>query len=93
MLKNSLIAAVLAVGSLSTTVAYSEEVKELNFGIISTESTSNLKTLWNPFLADMEKETGIKINAFFAPDYAGVIEEPWLLVIACHSQGQPSKLS
>lgn len=74
MLKNSLIAAVLAVGSLSTSLAYSEEVKELNFGIISTESTSNLKTLWEPFLEDMQEETGIKINAFFAPDYAGVIE-------------------
>lgn len=74
MLKNSIIAAVLAVGSLSTSVAYSEEVKELNFGIISTESTSNLKTLWEPFLEDMQEETGIKINAFFAPDYAGVIE-------------------
>lgn len=74
MLKNSIIAAVLTIGSLSTSIAYSEEVKELNFGIISTESTSNLKRLWQPFLDDMQEETGIKINAFFAPDYAGVIE-------------------
>jgi len=74
MLKNALIASVLAAGSLSTTIVYAEEVKELNFGIISTESTANLKTLWEPFLEDMQEETGIKINAFFAPDYAGVIE-------------------
>jgi phosphonate transport system substrate-binding protein len=50
------------------------EVKELNFGIISTESSANLKTAWQPFLDDMQKATGIKITAFFAPDYAGVIE-------------------
>ncbi len=48
--------------------------KELNFGIISTESTSNLKAQWLPFLAAMENQVGMKVNAFFAPDYAGVIE-------------------
>ncbi|MGE0237231.1 MAG: phosphonate ABC transporter substrate-binding protein [Parvibaculaceae bacterium] len=50
------------------------ETKEINFGIISTESTQNLKQYWTPFLADLEKETGIKINPFFASDYAGIIE-------------------
>jgi phosphonate transport system substrate-binding protein len=47
---------------------------EINFGIIATEASSNLKKVWEPFLADMEKGTGIKIKAFFATDYAGVIE-------------------
>ena len=46
----------------------------LNFGIISTESSQNLKQLWDPFLADMEKATGFKVKAFFASDYAGIIE-------------------
>lgn len=50
------------------------QTKELNFGFISTESSANLKTAWQPLLEDMSKATGIKINAFFAPDYAGVIE-------------------
>lgn len=50
------------------------QTKELNFGFISTESSSNLKTAWQPLLEDMTKATGIKVNAFFAPDYAGVIE-------------------
>ncbi|WP_430396291.1 phosphonate ABC transporter substrate-binding protein [Ferrovibrio sp.] len=54
--------------------AQAQGLKELNFGIISTESSANLKTIWEPFLADMQKQTGMKINAFFAPDYAGVIE-------------------
>ena len=46
----------------------------INFGIIATESTSNLKAQWLPLLADMEKATGMPVKAFFAPDYAGVIE-------------------
>lgn len=54
--------------------AHAQGLKELNFGIISTESTANLKPMWTPFLADMEKGVGMKINAFFAPDYAGIIE-------------------
>ena len=50
------------------------QTQELNFGIISTESSANLKSTWQPLLDDMSKATGIKVNASFAPDYAGVIE-------------------
>jgi phosphonate transport system substrate-binding protein len=46
----------------------------LDFGFISTESSSNLKSQWQPLLTDMEKATGLKVNAFFASDYAGIIE-------------------
>ena len=46
----------------------------INFGIISTESTQNLKQDWEPLIKDMEKQTGMKVTAFFAPDYAGIIE-------------------
>ncbi|MEY3445488.1 MAG: hypothetical protein RIR45_243 [Pseudomonadota bacterium] len=56
------------------TSAYAQEMKELNFGIISTESSQNLKSDWQPMLDDMAKKTGIKVNAFFASDYAGIIE-------------------
>ncbi|MBT5195492.1 MAG: phosphonate ABC transporter substrate-binding protein [Rhodospirillaceae bacterium] len=48
--------------------------KELNFGIISTESVANLKEQWIPMMKAMEEQIGMKINPFFAPDYAGVIE-------------------
>jgi len=66
----------LLAASLATLLAAAPALaaEELNFGIISTESSSNLKKVWDPFLADMEKGTGMKINAFFASDYAGVIE-------------------
>jgi len=50
------------------------QTRELSFGFISTESSSNLKTAWQPVIDDLQKATGFKVNAFFAPDYAGVIE-------------------
>ena len=48
--------------------------KEINFGILSTESSQNLKRDWQPILEDMSRRVGAKVNAFFAPDYAGMIE-------------------
>ncbi len=54
--------------------AQANELKELNFGIISTESSQNLKEQWEPFLAAMSEKTGMEIKAFFAPDYAGIIQ-------------------
>ncbi|WP_341889467.1 phosphonate ABC transporter substrate-binding protein [Variovorax sp. YR752] len=50
------------------------QTKELSFGIISTESSANLKSTWQPLLDDMQKVTGYKVNAFFSTDYAGIIE-------------------
>ena len=48
--------------------------QDINFGIIATDKAAALKDMWEPFIADMRKETGLKINAFYATDYAGVIE-------------------
>jgi len=56
------------------TSGHAQGVKEINFGIISTDSSSALKSLWQPFLDDMGKATGLKINGFFATDYTGIIE-------------------
>ncbi|CAA7626435.1 phosphonate ABC transporter substrate-binding protein [Magnetospirillum sp. UT-4] len=66
------LAAAAAVGTFAATSASAMET--LNFGIISTESTTNLKQEWVPFIEAMEKQTGLKVRPFFAPDYAGVIE-------------------
>ncbi|KRC06258.1 phosphonate ABC transporter substrate-binding protein [Hydrogenophaga sp. Root209] len=68
MIQRALVA--LAAG-LTFTLAHAQDI---NFGIISTESTQNLKADWQPLLDDMEKQTGLKVKAFFAPDYAGIIE-------------------
>ncbi|RPH24214.1 phosphonate ABC transporter substrate-binding protein [Buttiauxella warmboldiae] len=64
----------LSVSTLFSTAHADEAEKSLNFGIISTESQQNLKPQWEPFLKDMEKQLGVKVNAFFAPDYAGIIQ-------------------
>lgn len=64
----------LSVSTLFSTAQADEQEKSLNFGIISTESQQNLKPQWDPFLKDMEKKLGVKVNAFFAPDYAGIIQ-------------------
>jgi len=47
---------------------------EINFGIISTEGSANLRSVWAPFLEDMQKAVGAKVNGFYPSDYAGVIE-------------------
>ena len=48
--------------------------QEVNFGIISTDKSAAIKSLWDPFLEDMRKQTGLKVNGFFATDYTGIIE-------------------
>ena len=60
------------VAMLVVTLAHAQEV--INFGIISTESAAHLKADWQPVLDDMEKKTGYKVKAYFASDYAGIIE-------------------
>lgn len=60
--------------TLITGAAHAQAPTEINFGIISTEASTNLKKIWEPFLEDMAKSTGFKINGFYASDYAGVIE-------------------
>ena len=68
MIKKSLVAVALG---LTLTASWAQDI---NFGIISTESTQNLKASWQPLIEDMNKQTGLKVTAFFAPDYAGIIE-------------------
>ncbi|SAL03884.1 phosphonate ABC transporter substrate-binding protein [Caballeronia ptereochthonis] len=46
----------------------------LNFGIISTDSSAALKQRWQPLIDDLNKQTGLDVKAYFATDYAGIIE-------------------
>lgn len=68
------IAAIAMLGAALGVTAKANAAETLNFGIISTESSTNLKTVWDPFLADMAKQTGYDVKPFFASDYAGIIE-------------------
>lgn len=63
-----------AIALTAATFANAADIKELNFGIIATEKAGALKQMWEPFLEDMTKSVGIKINGFYATDYAGIIE-------------------
>ncbi len=75
MLRSLMTAAAAAAITLAVAPAASAQtIKELNFGIIATEKAGALRQMWEPFLEDMSKATGLKINGFFATDYAGIIE-------------------
>ncbi|MBE9048205.1 phosphonate ABC transporter substrate-binding protein [Pleurocapsales cyanobacterium LEGE 10410] len=71
--------AAIFAGSLAATKLLSsnvnaQEIEELNFGIISTESQANQKPIWEPFIEAMSTELGISVKPFYATQYAGVIE-------------------
>ncbi len=72
MLKR-IIGVALAATALMTSAVQAED-KTVNFGIIATEASASLKKVWEPYLAEMSKATGLKIKGFYASDYAGVIE-------------------
>ena len=65
---------VIAGAALGLALAGAHAQQTLAFGIIATDSASVQRERWEPFFRDMEKKTGVKINSFYAPDYAGVIE-------------------
>ncbi|HKA79252.1 MAG TPA: phosphonate ABC transporter substrate-binding protein [Xanthobacteraceae bacterium] len=75
MMRAFLTCAVAAVTVAASAVAAGAQAPaEINFGVISTEASMNQKKNWEPFLQAMSKAVGIKVNGFYATDYAGVIE-------------------
>jgi phosphonate transport system substrate-binding protein len=74
MFKKLAVTTLTLLAASGAAVAHADTTKELVLGIISTEATQNLKQNWDPVIADMQKKTGLKVTAFFAPDYAGIIE-------------------
>jgi phosphonate transport system substrate-binding protein len=71
--KSIIVGAAISSAALIPSTSWAD-IKELNFGIISTESSQNLRKTWTPFLEDMGNKLGVKMNAYFAPDYAGIIQ-------------------
>jgi phosphonate transport system substrate-binding protein len=45
----------------------------ITFSILSTESAQNMEGYWKPILADMEKQTGLKVKPFFSSNYSSLI--------------------
>jgi len=52
----------------------SKSEDEITFSILSTESAQNMESYWAPILADMEKQTGLKVKPFFSSNYSALIE-------------------
>lgn len=48
--------------------------KTLTFSILSTESAQNSLESWRPFLADMEKATGLTVKPYVGSNYTTLIE-------------------
>lgn len=69
--KLAIVAGVVGMSQISMAA---EEMKSLNFGIISTDSTQVLRETWMPFLQDMSSKMGVEIKPYFASDYAGIIQ-------------------
>lgn len=64
-------------GSTATSAAgdtCAPEITALEFGILSTESQDNMRPKVDPFVDAMETALGRTVNAFYATDYAAVIE-------------------
>lgn len=47
---------------------------EVRFSVLSTESTQAMSAYWQPILADMERQTGLKITPFYSNNYTLLVE-------------------
>jgi len=72
MLRRTFLA--VAASAIVAMPAFAQDAKVLNIGLISTESSSNLKSAWQPLIDDLSKTLGVQVKPFFASDYAGIIE-------------------
>lgn len=61
-------------GGADTAGGRDGERREIAFSILSTENSQNQQRQWAPFLADMEKQTGLEVRPFFGPSYFALIE-------------------
>jgi phosphonate transport system substrate-binding protein len=57
-----------------TQAADSTWPKELTFALLSTESAPEVTRRWEPILAQLEKDLGVKVKPVMASDYRGTIE-------------------
>jgi len=46
----------------------------LNFSILSAEDQQSMGRGWQPLIDDMQKQTGLKVKAFYASNYTALIE-------------------
>lgn len=66
-------AATLALSACSPKPVAEGSKDTIVFSILSTESAQNMESYWKPILADMEKQTGMKVKPFFSSNYSSLI--------------------
>lgn len=66
-------AAAMALSACSPKPAAEGPKDTVVFSILSTESAQNMESYWKPILADMEKQTGLKVKPFFSSNYSSLI--------------------
>lgn len=47
---------------------------EVRFSVLSTKSTQTMSQYWQPILADMQKQTGLKIMPYYSNNYTLLVE-------------------
>ena len=75
-MKTSMAAALaMAAASLLFGCAKPEKtVQVLKFSIVPAEDQASMSRVWQPLLDDLNKQTGLKVQASFASNYMGMIE-------------------
>src|SRR5258708_11608687 len=63
------VAALLTIAS-----ARADEIKELAFGVIATDSSQAIRQRYDPLFRDLERSIGIPVKFFYTSDYAGMIQ-------------------
>lgn len=71
-IKKAITLATALMATLTASHAIAKE--EINFGIIATDAQQNLRQRWEPLLDDLGEALGVSVKAYFAPDYAGIIQ-------------------
>ncbi|GJL97497.1 MAG: hypothetical protein DHS20C06_13140 [Hyphobacterium sp.] len=70
----SLLLSALAFFTLAASAKAQQQGDTIVFGVVATEQSENVLALWDPFVADMERDTGFDVNLVSAGDYTGVVE-------------------
>jgi phosphonate transport system substrate-binding protein len=73
MIRKTLVAG-LALAALCLTSCGRDDSKTIKFSFESAEDQGSMGRLWQPVLDDMQKETGLKVTAYYASNYTAVIE-------------------
>jgi len=66
------LSAALVLAGCDKKPAASDQV--LKFTIVPAEDQASMSSYWQPLLDDMQKQTGLKVEASFASNYMGMIE-------------------